>query len=82
MNRKGLLESNVIDPLAMDLMDRKNNMKAFERGVRALLDVGIRVKVDLIIGLPGDTAESVRRGLDYLHANRFFSAGRCGTTKS
>lgn len=62
-----------IDPLAMDLMDRKNNLKAFERGVRALLDVGIRVKVDLIIGLPGDTLESVRRGLDYLHANRFFS---------
>lgn len=62
-----------IDPLAMDLMDRKNNLKAFERGVRALLDVGIRVKVDLIIGLPGDTIESVRRGLDYLHSNRFFS---------
>jgi len=63
-----------IDPLAMDLMDRKNNMKAFERGVMALLDVGIDVKVDLIIGLPGDTMESVRRGLDYLHANRFFSS--------
>jgi hypothetical protein len=62
-----------IDPLAMDLMDRKNNLKAFERGVRALLDVGIRVKVDLIIGLPGDTPASVRRGLDYLYANRFFS---------
>jgi radical SAM superfamily enzyme YgiQ (UPF0313 family) len=62
-----------IDPLAMDLMDRKNNLKAFERGVRALLDVGIRVKVDLIIGLPGDTMESVRRGLDWLHSNRFFS---------
>ena len=63
-----------IDPLAMDLMDRKNNLKAFERGVKALLDVGIDVKVDLIIGLPGDTMESVRRGLDYLHANRFFSS--------
>jgi radical SAM superfamily enzyme YgiQ (UPF0313 family) len=63
-----------IDPLAMDLMDRKNNMKAFERGVRALLDVGIDVKVDLIIGLPGDTVDSVRRGLDYLHGNRFFSS--------
>ncbi len=63
-----------IDPLAMDLMDRKNNMKAFERGVKSLLDVGIDVKVDLIIGLPGDTMESVRRGLDYLHANRFFSS--------
>ena len=63
-----------IDPAAMDLMDRKNNLKAFERGVRALLDVGIRVKVDLIIGLPGDTVESVRRGLDYLYDNRFFSS--------
>ena len=63
-----------IDPLAMDLMDRKNNLKAFERGVRALLDVGIQVKVDLIIGLPGDTVDSVRRGLDYLHGNRFFSS--------
>ena len=63
-----------IDPLAMDLMDRKNNMKAFERGVKSLLDVGIDVKVDLIIGLPGDTMESVRRGLDYLHGNRFFSS--------
>lgn len=62
-----------IDPLAMDLMDRKNNMKAFERGVKSLLDVGIDVKVDLIIGLPGDTVDSVRRGLDYLHTNRFFS---------
>ena len=62
-----------IDPLAMDLMDRKNNMKAFERGVKSLLDVGIDVKVDLIIGLPGDTVDSVRRGLDYLHSNRFFS---------
>jgi radical SAM superfamily enzyme YgiQ (UPF0313 family) len=63
-----------IDPLAMDLMDRKNNLKAFERGVRALLDVGINVKVDLIIGLPGDTEASIRRGLDYLHDNRFFSS--------
>ena len=44
-----------IDPAAMQLMDRKNNLKAFERGVRAMMDQGIRVKVDLIIGLPGDT---------------------------
>jgi radical SAM superfamily enzyme YgiQ (UPF0313 family) len=56
-----------IDPDAMTLMDRKNNLRAFERGVRAMLAEGIRVKVDLIIGLPGDTVESVRRGLRYLH---------------
>ena len=56
-----------IDPAAMTLMDRKNNLRAFERGVRAMMNEGIRVKVDLIIGLPGDTVASVRRGLHYLH---------------
>jgi radical SAM superfamily enzyme YgiQ (UPF0313 family) len=58
-----------IEPDAMTRMDRKNNLRAFERGVRAMLGQGIRVKVDLIIGLPGDTAASVRRGLHYLHDN-------------
>jgi radical SAM superfamily enzyme YgiQ (UPF0313 family) len=56
-----------IDPDAMGLMDRKNNLRAFERGVRAMMQEGIRVKADLIIGLPGDTVASVRRGLHYLH---------------
>ncbi|HEV3258213.1 MAG TPA: radical SAM protein [Gemmataceae bacterium] len=56
-----------IDPDAQQKMDRKNNLKAFERGVRALLGQGIAVKVDLIVGLPGDTVESVQRGLHYLH---------------
>lgn len=55
-----------IDPLAQELMDRKNNFKAFEKGVRALRQAGIKVKVDLIIGLPGDTADSIRRGMHYL----------------
>ncbi len=55
-----------IEPDAMHKMDRKNNLRAFERGVRAMLAEGVRVKVDLIVGLPGDTAASVRRGLHYL----------------
>jgi hypothetical protein len=55
-----------IDPLAQELMDRRNNLRAFETGVRALRDAGIRTKVDLIVGLPGDTAESVRRGMRWL----------------
>jgi hypothetical protein len=53
-------------------MDRRNNMKAFERGVRALRDEGISVKVDLIIGLPGDTCDSVRRSLHYLNGSNLF----------
>jgi radical SAM superfamily enzyme YgiQ (UPF0313 family) len=62
-----------IDPEAMTLMDRKNNLCAFERGVRAMMREGIRVKVDLIIGLPGDDAQSIRRGLHYLADNRLCS---------
>jgi hypothetical protein len=53
-------------------MDRKNNLRAFERGVRTMLGQGIAVKVDLIIGLPGDTAASVRRGLHYLRDNGLY----------
>ena len=62
-----------VDPLAQDLMDRRNNLKAFERGVRAMMDAGIRVKVDLIIGLPGDTEASVRRGYEYLSQTGLFT---------
>src|SRR5262249_5185855 len=62
-----------IDPLAMDLMDRHNNIRAFERGARAMLDLGIKVKVDLIIGLPGDTVASVRRGIDYVQSSGLYT---------
>ncbi|HLN32816.1 MAG TPA: B12-binding domain-containing radical SAM protein [Gemmataceae bacterium] len=62
-----------IDPHAQEVMDRKNNLRAFERGVRAMLAEGIEVKVDLIIGLPGDTVESVRRGLHYLRDSGLYS---------
>jgi hypothetical protein len=62
-----------IDPDAQQRMDRKNNLRAFERGVRAMLGQGIAVKVDLIIGLPGDTVQSIRRGLHYLRDNGLYS---------
>jgi hypothetical protein len=58
---------------AMALMDRKNNLKAFERGVKWMLAEGIGVKVDLIIGLPGDTAASVRTSLRYLAERGLYS---------
>src|SRR4029079_2656665 len=61
-----------IDPLAQELMDRKNNLKAFERGVRALRDEGIGVKIDLIIGLPGDRCDSIRRSLHYLRDSHLY----------
>ena len=63
-----------IDPTTQGLMDRRNNMKAFEKGVAALMDAGIRVKVDLFIGLPGDTVASVRRGFEYLATNKLYTS--------
>lgn len=54
-----------VDPVAQELMDRKNNM-AFEPRREGHGDAGISVKVDLIIGLPGDTVASIRRGMRYL----------------
>ena len=38
-----------------------------------MLDLGIKVKVDLIIGLPGDTVDSVRRGIEYVRRSRLYS---------
>jgi radical SAM superfamily enzyme YgiQ (UPF0313 family) len=62
-----------IEPEAMRMMDRRNNLRAFERGVRAMMKEGIRVKVDMIVGLPGDTAASVRAGLHYLRDTGLYS---------
>lgn len=56
-----------VDRRTQELMGRPVNLRALERGVRALAQEGIRVKLDLILGLPGDTPDSVRRGLDFLH---------------
>jgi tRNA A37 methylthiotransferase MiaB len=63
-----------IDGRVQDLMGRKNRLAAFERGMAAMLDAGIRVKVDLILGLPGDTPDSVRRSIDYLRQSRLYSS--------
>ena len=62
-----------IDPDAMRKMDRNNNLRAFERGVRAMRAEGIRVKVDLIVGLPGDTPESILRSFRYLRDGDLYS---------
>jgi radical SAM superfamily enzyme YgiQ (UPF0313 family) len=51
---------------AQELMGRPVNLKALERGIRAMLDLGIRVQTDLIVGLPGDTVDTVREGIDFL----------------
>ena len=55
-----------VEPTAQRLMNRPVNLDAWAVGVRALMAAGIRVRLDLILGLPGDTADSIRRGIDFL----------------
>jgi radical SAM superfamily enzyme YgiQ (UPF0313 family) len=55
-----------VEPLAARMMGRPIDLEKWEHGVRALMAEGIRVRLDLILGLPGDTIDSVRRGLDFL----------------
>jgi hypothetical protein len=62
-----------LDPLAQRLAGRRTDLAALQAGVRALLDEGIEVRLDIILGLPGETADSFRRGLDYLARTRPFS---------
>jgi radical SAM superfamily enzyme YgiQ (UPF0313 family) len=59
-----------VEPRAHRLMGRPVNLEAWRQGVHALMAEGIRVRLDLILGLPGDTAESVRRGIDFLRQFR------------
>ncbi|MGQ9769792.1 MAG: B12-binding domain-containing radical SAM protein [Thermogutta sp.] len=51
---------------AQEMMHRRINLQAFEKGVRALMEAGIHVRADLILGLPEDTPETIRQGLEYL----------------
>jgi radical SAM superfamily enzyme YgiQ (UPF0313 family) len=62
-----------VEPTAWKLMGRPTNLPAFERGVRAIMAEGIKARVDLILGLPGDTVDSVRRGIDFLYDAQAYS---------
>ncbi|MFH1530572.1 MAG: radical SAM protein [Pseudomonadota bacterium] len=47
-------------------MGRSLSPDRFAEGLRALSGAGIRAKIDLMLGLPGDTEDGLRRTLDFL----------------
>ncbi|MFZ5831540.1 MAG: B12-binding domain-containing radical SAM protein [Planctomycetota bacterium] len=55
-----------VDPGAQRMMGRVVDLRRFVEGARRMIDAGLRVRTDLIVGLPGDTPDSVRRGIDFL----------------
>ncbi len=62
-----------VEPDTWRRMGRPADLAKFQEGVHALLAEGIKVQVDLILGLPGDTADSFRRGIDFLQQTQAYT---------
>jgi len=62
----GLQSTN---PLALKNVGRRFGKGAFIRGVRMLKSAGVRVMTDVMVGLPGDSLEDVRRSIDFVVEN-------------
>lgn len=61
-----------IEPAAQAAIGRRVDLDAFVRGAKALRASGIRTRTDLILGLPGDTIDSLRRAIDFLVERELF----------
>ncbi len=60
-----------LTPEALRLAARPTNPEAFTKGMEAMIGAGIAVKVDLMLGLPGDSPSAYQRTLDYLSERGF-----------
>ena len=60
-----------LTPEALRLAARPTDPARFADGMEALLGAGIDVKVDLMLGLPGDSPEAYQRTLEFLTARGF-----------
>lgn len=59
----GLQSTN---PLAQDIMNRPTDLDQFLKGIRLLQERAITPKVDLIIGLPGDTLKGFKQSVNFI----------------
>ncbi len=55
-----------VNPLTLKRVKRGGSPAKVAAAAKLLHDVGIELLVDLIVGLPGDTADDVMRGIDFL----------------
>ncbi len=61
-----------VEPAAQAAIGRRVDLDAFARGAQAIRAAGIRTRTDLILGLPGDTIDSMRRAIDFLVDRELF----------
>lgn len=61
-----------VNPIALRLAQRGFRREAFVAGVRRLRGEGIRVALDVMVGLPGDSLADVRRSVAFAVENDLF----------
>jgi anaerobic magnesium-protoporphyrin IX monomethyl ester cyclase len=54
----------------LDLINKRENIEQIELGISLLYQFGIRVKVFLIIGLPGESEDTINETYEFLKRNR------------
>ena len=55
---------------ALRNINRPFEREAFIQGIRLLRSAGVRVMTDIMVGLPGDTIDDVKRSMDFVLAHR------------
>ncbi len=76
MNSAGFVQVEVglqsINERALKLVNRSFIPDRFLKGIRLLQDFGIKIALDLIVGLPGDSIDDVIRSIDFALENELF----------
>ncbi len=76
MARAGFVQVEVglqsINKKALRLVKRTFMPDRFLEGIRALQEFGIKIALDLIVGLPGDSLDDVMRSVDFVVENELF----------
>lgn len=74
--RAGMTQMEVglqtVNPKALARIRRRFDPKRFMAGVRALRAAGVRVMVDIMVALPEDSLEDVKRSIDFVVENDLF----------
>jgi len=60
------------NPRALEVIHRRFSQEGFLTGVKLLRGAGIRAVVDIIVGLPADTLDDVKRSVDFLVEHEAF----------
>ncbi len=59
-------------PEALAIMHRPTDLERFLSGVHLLKERGILPRIDLIVGLPGDTPDGFRKSLDFVQEHHLY----------